>query len=132
MADCEQAWASFDKAARIFDYARSQYISDEPNRFHPTQKPIKLFEWCIMQARLKPGATILDPLCGSGTLAEACINLGYNYICAELDPDMVNKARKRIDNRLKQQGLFKAEEIVAYNLSLFDSPQYETRGLENE
>ena len=45
---------------------------------------------------------------------------------------MVNKARKRIDDRLKQQGLFKAEDIVAYNLSLFDSPQYETRGLENE
>lgn len=132
LADGELAWTSYDKALRIFDYSRSQFKADESKRIHATQKPLKLFEWCIMQARLKPGATILDPLCGSGTLAEACINLGYNYICAELDPDMANKARKRIDDRLKQQGLFKAEDIVACNLSLFDSPQYETRGLENE
>ena len=131
LADGELAWTSFDKALRIFDYSRSQFKADEKKRIHATQKPLKLFEWCIMQARLKPGATILDPLCGSGTLAEACINLGYNYICAELDPFMVAKARCRIEQRLRQQGLFKAEEIVAYNLSLFDSPPIRNRrGLE--
>lgn len=124
LADGELAWTSYDKALRIFDYSRSQFKADEKKRIHATQKPLKLFEWCIMQARLKPGATILDPLCGSGTLAEACINLGYNYICAELDPIMTAKARCRIEQRLRQQGLFKAEDIVAYNLSLFDSPHY--------
>ncbi len=132
MADCEQAWASFNKAARIFDYARSQYISDEAKRFHPTQKPIKLFEWCIMQARLKPGATVLDPFCGSATTAIACINLGYNYICADEDANMIKQAQARVEDRLKQPNLFKAEEIVATNLSLFDLPTYETREVGNE
>ena len=132
LADGELAWTSYDKALRMFDYSRAQYKADEKKRIHATQKPLKLFEWCIMQARLKPGATILDPLCGSATLAEACINLGYNYICAELDPDMVAKARLRIEDRLKQKSLFKPEEIVVTNLSLLDMPGYELREVANE
>lgn len=132
LADGELAWTSFDKALRIFDYSRSQFKADEKKRIHATQKPLKLFEWCIMQARLKPGATVLDPFCGSATTAIACINLGYNYICADEDANMIKQAQARVEDRLKQPSLFKAEEIVAANLSLFDLPTYETREVGNE
>lgn len=81
LADGEIAWTSFNKALRIFDYSRSEYKADEPNKIHPTQKPIKLFEWCLTKAKLKPGATVLDCFCGSATTAIACYNLGLNYIC---------------------------------------------------
>lgn len=132
LADGELAWTSYDKALRIFDYSRSQFKADELKRIHATQKPLKLFEWCIMQARLKPGATILDPFCGSATTAIACINLGYNYICADEDANMIKQAQARVEDRLRQLNLFKAEEIVATNLSLFDLPTYETREVGNE
>lgn len=127
LADGELAYTSFDKALRIFDYSRSQFKTDEKNRIHATQKPVKLFEWCIMQARLKPGAVVLDPFCGSATLAEACINLGYNYICNDIDAEMIAKARYRIEQRKRQRGLFKAEEVIAYNLSVFDTPPFYTK-----
>ena len=45
LADGEVAWTSYDKALRIFDYSRSEYKADEPNKIHPTQKPVKLFEF---------------------------------------------------------------------------------------
>lgn len=45
LADGELAWTSFDKALRIFDYSRGQANQDE--KIHPTQKPLKLIEWCL-------------------------------------------------------------------------------------
>ena len=112
MADGELAWTSYDKALRIFDYSRSQYKADEPKKIHDTQKPIKLMEWCIDKAKLKPGAIVLDCFCGSGTTAVACYNKGFNYICLDQDPVMIDKARNRLWNIQRQVRLITPEELV--------------------
>lgn len=111
LADGEVAWASYNKALRIFDYSRSEYKADEPHKIHPTQKPVKLFEWCLTKAKLKPGATVLDCFCGSATTAIACYNLGFNYICLDQDPGMIAKARNRFWEHQRQIKLIKPQEI---------------------
>jgi site-specific DNA-methyltransferase (adenine-specific) len=40
----EYGWTSFDKPAKTFEY-RSQ--TTEEVRFHPTQKPVALYEWLL-------------------------------------------------------------------------------------
>lgn len=112
LADGEVAWTSFDKALRIFDYSRSEYKADEPVKIHPTQKPIKLFEWCLTKARLKPGATVLDCFCGSATTAIACYNLGLNYICLDKDPSIIAKARNRFWEHQRQLRFIKPEDVA--------------------
>ncbi|MDO5305556.1 MAG: DNA methyltransferase [bacterium] len=111
LADGELAWTSYDKALRIFDYSRSQYNADEPNKIHPTQKPVKLFIWCLEKAKLKPGAVVLDCFCGSGTTAIACEEKGYKYICLDEDPDMVAKAQNRLADYKRQGKLFNPEDV---------------------
>lgn len=112
LTDGEEAWTSFNRALRIFDYSRSQYKADEPHKIHPTQKPIKLFEWCLDKAKLRPGATVLDCFCGSATTAVACDNKGYNFICVDIDPEMVEKAKTRFENHKRQIRLIKPEDIA--------------------
>lgn len=112
LADGELAWTSYDKAMRFFDYSRSEYKADEPRKIHPTQKPVKLFKWCIQKANLKPGAIVLDCFCGSATTAIACAEMGVNFICADSDSVMITKARERYAEYKKQIKLFKPEEIA--------------------
>ena len=77
----------------------------DPNRVHPTQKPIKLYEWLLMNYA-KEGDKILDTHLGSGSIAIACHNLGFDLTACELDPDYYNAAIKRIENHKAQQRLF--------------------------
>lgn len=112
LADGELAWTSYDKAMRIFDYSRSQFKADEPNKIHDTQKPVRLMEWCIDKARLKPGAVILDVFCGSATTAIAAYNKGFSFICSDIDPDMIQKAQKRYTEHTRQIKLIKPEELI--------------------
>lgn len=119
LADGELAWTNTDKALRIFDYGRSQFSADEKNeRIHLTQKPIKLFKWCIEQAKLKQGAIVLDVFAGSCTTARACIEMGLDYICVDKDPDMIAKARKLTDKYKNQGKLFKPIEYKQEKLEV--------------
>jgi site-specific DNA-methyltransferase (adenine-specific) len=63
---------------------------------HPNQKPIALMRWCIERLKLKAGSTILDPYMGSGTVGVAAIQLGFNYIGIEIDPEYHAIAKRRI------------------------------------
>lgn len=101
-ADCEMAWTSFNNAARIFRY--SAYL-DKGNKFHPTQKPIKLYKW-ILDKYAKQGDKILDTHLGSGSIAIACHDLGFDLTACELDTDYFNAAMKRIADHKKQIKLF--------------------------
>lgn len=91
LADAELAWSSFDNVTRVFDGVRS-----DPNREHPTQKPLSLMMWCL-EKYSKPGMTVLDPFMGSGTTCVACKKLGRNYIGIDKEPAYVEIARKRIE-----------------------------------
>ena len=100
MSRWEMAWSSFDKVAKTYE-VRSQ----EKNRFHPTQKPVKLYEWLLMNYA-KEGDKILDTHLGSGSIAIACHNLGFDLTACELDPDYYASAIKRINEHKSQKRLF--------------------------
>ena len=101
-ADCEMAWYSFKKAAKMFRYSA---YKDKKSKFHPTQKPVKLYEWLLMNYA-KEGDKILDTHLGSGSIAIACHNLGFNLTACELDKDYYNAAMKRINEHKSQKRLF--------------------------
>lgn len=62
---------------------------------HPTQKPLALFTYLINTYTL-PDELVLDPFCGSGTTALACVNTGRRYVCGDLNPAYVEAANLRL------------------------------------
>ena len=70
-------------------------------RIHPTQKPVKLYEWLLINYA-KKGDKILDTHLGSGSIAIACHNLGYDLTACELDKEYYESAIKRINNHTAQ------------------------------
>jgi site-specific DNA-methyltransferase (adenine-specific) len=93
----EMAWTSFDCVARLY-----KKININPKKIHPTQKPVKLYEWLLMNYA-KEGDTILDTHLGSGSIAIACHNLGFDLTGYEIDKEYFESAKKRIEQH-KQQG----------------------------
>jgi len=102
-ADGELAWTSFDKVARYYRKNIAQVTSE--GRMHPTQKPVTLYEWLIM-TYAKEGFRILDTHLGSGSIALACHNLGYDLTACELDQDYYEAAIKRIEQHKAQIRMF--------------------------
>ena len=92
----EMAWTSFYKPAKIFSFCNA-----DKNKIHPTQKPVKLYEWLLINYA-KEGDKILDTHLGSGSIAIACHNLGYDLTACELDKDYYNAAIKRINQHKAQ------------------------------
>jgi site-specific DNA-methyltransferase (adenine-specific) len=93
----EYAWTSFYKPAKLFSYN----YQDE-SKIHPTQKPVKLYEW-LLTKYAKQGDKILDTHGGSMSIAIACHNLGFDLDCIELDTDYYKQAVKRYENHKLQQ-----------------------------
>jgi site-specific DNA-methyltransferase (adenine-specific) len=74
-------------------------------RIHPTQKPVKLYEWLLMNYA-KQGDKILDTHLGSGSIAIACHNLGFDLVACELDTEYYNNALKRLQQHQAQLTMF--------------------------
>jgi len=74
-------------------------------RIHPTQKPVKLYEWLLMNYA-KEEDKILDTHLGSGSIAIACHNLGYDLTACELDKEYYDAAIKRIEQHKQQIRMF--------------------------
>ncbi len=100
-SECEYAWSSIKKS-RLFDRS---YQKDIYNKIHPTQKPVKLYEWLLMNYA-KEGDKILDTHLGSGSIAIACHNLGYDLEGYELDEQYYNAAVKRYNDHIAQLKFF--------------------------
>jgi site-specific DNA-methyltransferase (adenine-specific) len=66
------------------------------DRFHPTQKSLKLFE-DLVNKHSNPGDLVLDPFSGSGTTAVASKMHGRNFIGCEIDQDYYNKSIDRLE-----------------------------------
>lgn len=71
-------------------------------REHPTQKPIALFQWCILTAKLPPGSTVLDPYMGSGTSGIAAMRMDMNFVGIEKDPKHFATAVSRLEREANQ------------------------------
>jgi site-specific DNA-methyltransferase (adenine-specific) len=99
-SDAEIAYSSYNKPTRIFLQNRI-ILQQEGGTIHPTQKPVKLYEWLLMNYA-KEGDKILDTHLGSGSIAIACHNLGYDLEGYELDKDYYDNALKRIKEHQSQ------------------------------
>ena len=104
-SDGELGWTSFKK--RLMSYCINSKAGTRGgrDRFHPTQKPVKLYEWLLMNYA-KEGDKILDTHLGSGSIALACHNLGYDLTGYELDKEYYDNAIKRIKNHQAQTRIF--------------------------
>ena len=98
----EQAWTNVKKPAKLFKYL---HVQNNEKRIHATQKPVSLYEFCLMNYA-KEGDKILDTHLGSGSIALACHNLGYDLTACELDKDYYEAAIKRIDQHKAQIRMF--------------------------
>jgi site-specific DNA-methyltransferase (adenine-specific) len=96
-SDGELAYTSFRRALKMFTK-----WSGGANKIHPTQKPVKLYEWILMNYA-KEGDKILDTHRGSASLDIACHNLGFDLVTCELDTDYFNDGNKRLKQHQNQQ-----------------------------
>jgi len=96
----EFAWTSFDMVARLYEGT-----STDLNRFHPTQKPVALYKW-LLDKYAQQGDKILDTHLGSGSIAIACHDYGFELTACELDLEYYEKAVERINNHVAQLKLF--------------------------
>ena len=103
MAMAELAWTSFKSPAKI--YQKRVVGADPDGRIHPTQKPIKLYEWAL-DKYAEPNQKILDTHLGSGSIAIACHNRGFDLVGCELDPDYYSDAVKRLKRHQAQLTMF--------------------------
>jgi len=97
----EMAWTSFFSTAKGFKFNPAL---DRPKR-HPTQKPIELYKW-LLDKYAKQGDKILDTHLGSGSIAIACHDYGFELTACELDAEYYENAIKRIKTHISQQKLF--------------------------
>jgi site-specific DNA-methyltransferase (adenine-specific) len=134
MSDCELAYSTFDVPTRV--YIKNRVAIQVDGSIHPTQKPVKLYEWLLTNYAtcktcknegcyfedvagdglgrmlvhcddcdgIKP--RILDTHLGSGSIAIACHNLGFDLTACELDKEYFDAAMKRLKQHQAQQRLF--------------------------
>ena len=105
-SDGELAYTSFDRALRAY---KVSWVGANANngtpRIHPTEKPVKLYEWLLMNYA-KEGDKILDTHLGSGSIAIACHNLKFDLTACELDKDYYEAALKRLKIHEQQLTIF--------------------------
>ncbi len=107
LSDCEFAWTSEQKAARIFRYSRGAALQD--GKEHPTQKPIALMKWCIDM--LPKANSVLDCFLGSGTTGVAAVQMGRTFIGIERERKYFDIACSRIERAQAQGQMFPPEPV---------------------
>ena len=131
-ADGEMAWTSkgLPKNLRIWKHQWCGAFKDSERgvkRIHPTQKPVRLYEW-LLRTYAKPGWRILDTHLGSGSIAIACHYAGHPLTACEIDRDYYEAALQRIKRETAQMTLLdtpnasgEGREVWA-QMTLLDTP----------
>jgi site-specific DNA-methyltransferase (adenine-specific) len=120
-ADCELAWTSFNLAVRQFRFMWSGMfqgkqsftkghifegnLSLHEKRIHKTHKPVIIYKW-LLDKYAKPNDKILDTHLGSGSIAIACHDYGFELTACELDKDYYEAALKRLKQHQAQLTIF--------------------------
>ena len=104
-ATLEYAWVSMGlkKPAKLFTYSIHKH--NQVDKVHPTQKPVALYKW-LLDKYAKQGDKILDTHLGSGSIAIACHDYGFDLTACEIDKEYFDKAIQRINNHTNQLKLF--------------------------
>lgn len=102
-ADCELAWTNLKGSIRVFRWLWSgPYQQQREERWHPTQKPLKLMQWCLDMTE----GHVVDPFMGSGTTGVACAKMGRSFIGIEIDEGYFDIACRRIEDAYRQADMF--------------------------
>jgi site-specific DNA-methyltransferase (adenine-specific) len=108
-SDCELAYHSFSDVTRKFKWRWNGMLQgdmkNKETRIHPTQKPVKLYEW-ILDKYAKEGDKILDTHLGSGSIAIACHNRGFDLTGFEIDKEYFDNACERLRVHQSQLTMF--------------------------
>ena len=104
MSDGELAFSSFQRALRRKTINRGQLMV-EGGTIHPTQKPIKLYNW-LLQNYAEKGQCILDTHLGSGSSAIAAHYFDVDFVGCEIDPDYFKAAEERFEKETRQEAMF--------------------------
>jgi len=108
-SDGELAFCSKINSVKKYKYMWNGMLQgdmkNKETRIHPTQKPVKLYEWLLTNFA-KQGQKILDTHLGSGSIAIACNNLGFDLVGCELDQDYYKAACDRINQATAQTRMF--------------------------
>ena len=100
------SWLNSIDVVKIDWHGMIQYdMKNKEIRIHPTQKPVKLYEW-ILRNYAKQGDLILDTHLGSGSIALACHKLNFDLVACELDTEYYNKALERLRRHQAQLTIF--------------------------
>lgn len=115
LSQAELAWTNCLNSIKIAKILWAGYKKcEDSDRFHPTQKPVKLYEW-LLTNYAKQGDKILDTHLGSGSHAIACNNLGFELTACELDKDYYEASIKRIKQASAQVQLFALPSNTVYD-----------------
>ena len=98
----EQAWTNIKKPAKLLKHL---HVQNKDIRIHPTQKPVKLYNW-LLENYAEKDQRILDTHLGSGSSAIAAHYFGCDFVGMEIDKDYYDAACKRFDNETRQLGMF--------------------------
>ena len=107
-SDGELAWTSFTKTAKCFDFPYYGAVGADPNRIHPTQKPVALYRW-IYQHYANPGDKILDTHLGSGSSRIAAYDAGLDFTGYEINKEFFDRQEERFARHTSQTNLFLEE-----------------------
>jgi DNA modification methylase len=120
-SDGELAWTNIGGALRIREMNRVELLLDGTD--HPTQKPVRLMEWCLLQLpeRVRDGP-ILDPFMGSASTGVACARGGATFIGIEREPAYFDIACRRIAKAYEQPRLFDEPPPKPVQPSLLEDP----------
>lgn len=112
-AAVELAWTSFGSTAKKFSLSPLQ-----DDRVHPTQKPVRLYEW-LLATYAASGQRVLDTHLGSGSHAIAANRLGLEFVGLEIDPGYFEAASSRIELDHSQARLFTPAPFVQEQAGMF-------------
>jgi len=104
-ADGELGWTSLLNVIKKASVRYDGFIGADDTRIHPTQKPVKLYDW-LLSKYAESGQKILDTHMGSGSIAIACHYAKCHLTASELDEDYFDAACERIKRETAQTTLF--------------------------